>query len=768
MKRSTAIFLVAFVWLGFTAPARAIETKAIPLAPTEIDASTTRNIVDALLTRHYGDVTLDDAQSVKIFNAYLEDLDPSRSYFLASDINQFDKYRSTLDDSLREGDTQPAYVIFKVYHRRVEDRFRDVIATLQKGLGQFDFTKQESVELDRKKAPWATSTAALNDLWRKRIKEEIISLKLTDKTDAEIQKLLVKRYKDRLDRSKQTNSDDVYQLYMNSFTRTFDPHTQYFSPRTSENFNINMSLSLEGIGAVLQRDDEYTKIVSLVPGGPADKSKALHPGDRVIGVGQGKQGDLVNVIGWRLDEVVQLIRGKKGTVVRLHIMRSGAKDPSDAKIVDITRNTVELEEQSAKSEVMKVKLHGVEHKIGVINVPTFYLDFKAYQEGSRDYKSTTRDVRRLLKGLQNKGIEGLVIDLRSDGGGSLQEAKTLAGLFIDYGPVVQIRSRSDRVDVLYDRDPRVFYSGPIVILVNRLSASASEIFAGAMQDYQRGIIVGSRTFGKGTVQSLIPVGHGQLKITQAKFYRITGKSTQFKGVTPDITFPPDYDPKSIGESTMEDPLPWDKITPTRYQLKGDIVDYLPTLRKMHKARISHDPKFQYLAAASERRREDTDEKSISLNLTTRKQEKANNDAFWLALENSKRIQEGKPAIKSLDDLNKKKSPHLAQNDTPAAGITSPDKGKGKGKDKDKDKNKNKNARTDKKPSDLEVNELASAPALKAEHKGQPSVPPQSEDTIKEKPDAYLIEAGEILLNSTVLHRRAVADSKKAKATNPAG
>ncbi|MCS5575373.1 MAG: S41 family peptidase, partial [Pseudomonadales bacterium] len=355
-----------------------------------------------------------------------------------------------------------------------------------------------------------------------------------------------KRFRNRLSRTQKTNSEDVYQLYMNSYTRTYDPHTQYFSPRTSENFNINMSLSLEGIGAALQLEDEYTKVISLIPAGPADKTGQLKPNDRIVGVGQGEAGEMVDVIGWRLDEVVQLIRGKKGTIVRLDVIPAANPDDSASRIISITRNKVELEEQSAQSEVIELEQFGHVHKIGVIDIPTFYVDFKALQIGDRNFKSTTRDVKRLLRELIAEKVDGVVIDLRDNGGGSLQEAKMLTGLFIDRGPTVQIRSKSNRVDILDDRDISVIYDGPLAVLVNRLSASASEIFAGAIQDYERGIIIGSQTFGKGTVQSLLPLNRGQLKLTQAKFYRISGESTQERGIIPDIIYPANYDPNSIG------------------------------------------------------------------------------------------------------------------------------------------------------------------------------------------------------------------------------
>ncbi|MCB1647687.1 MAG: PDZ domain-containing protein, partial [Pseudomonadales bacterium] len=371
------------------------------LAPMPVHVSTTRNIVDALGSRHYVDAELDDPHSLQIFESYLDDLDPAKSYFLASDIAEFQSLKYVLDDSLRRGDVTPAFTIFNRYHTRVIDRFEKVIAMLNAGIDQFDFTKDEELELDRKDAPWAATPAELDDLWRKRIKNAVLNLRLTDKEPEKIQELLVKRYENRLARTLQTNSEDVYQLYMNSFTRTYDPHTQYFSPRTSENFNINMSLSLEGIGAVLQREDEYTKVVSLVPAGPADQSRQLFPDDKIVAVGQGADGEMVDVIGWRLDEVVEMIRGKKDTIVRLDVIPANSND-STSKIVSIVRNTVKLEEQSAKAEVIEVEQYGHNHKIGVIDIPTFYIDFQALQQGDRNYKSTTRDVKKLLNDLMEQ------------------------------------------------------------------------------------------------------------------------------------------------------------------------------------------------------------------------------------------------------------------------------------------------------------------------------------------------------------------------------
>ncbi|MFB0968195.1 MAG: S41 family peptidase, partial [Pseudomonadales bacterium] len=470
------------------------------LEPLPEHTNTTRHIVDALSSRHYVDTVLDDALSSKIFDGYINGLGPSRSYFLASDIESFEYLRFEMDNALRKGDVSAAFEIFNTYQARVVTRFEKVVSNLELGVDQFDFTIDEELTLDREEEAWAQNDAELDDLWRKRVKHAVLNLRLAEKEPEKIQELLLKRYENRLSRTIQTNSEDIYQIYMNAFTKTYDPHTQYFSPRTSENFNINMSLSLEGIGAVLQREDEHTRVVSLVPKGPADKSNSLFPDDKIVGVGQGAEGQIVDVVGWRLDEVVELIRGKKDTVVRLDVIPAEAKD-SSSKVIEITRNTVKLEEQSAKSEIIEVENVGAIQYIGVIDIPTFYIDFKALQQGDKNYKSTTSDVRKLLVDLMEEGVEGVVIDLRNNGGGSLQEAKTLTGLFIDRGPTVQIRSKSNRVDILNDRDIRTIYDGPMAVLVNRLSASASEIFAGALQDYERAVVVGSQTFGKGTVQS---------------------------------------------------------------------------------------------------------------------------------------------------------------------------------------------------------------------------------------------------------------------------
>ncbi|MDG1113144.1 MAG: carboxy terminal-processing peptidase [Pseudomonadales bacterium] len=646
------LLLTAWLMAG-NAFASLTETQAVEsaeLAPLPEHEATTRHILKALRERHYLYQLLDDESSELIFDEYLTALDPSKSYFSVQDIRAFEPYRRSLDNALRRGDLSPAFSIFNAYQNQITQRLTWVVSQLEQGVEQYQFDVDETLELDRSEAPWAQDDAALDDLWRRRLKNDVLNLKLADKDLADIADLLRKRYQNRLNRAQQTRSDDVYQVFINALAKTYDPHTQYFSPTTAENFNINMSLSLEGIGAVLSSEDEYTQIVSLVPAGPADKTKALKPNDRITAVGQGDEGEMVDVIGWRLDDVVQLIRGKKDTIVRLEVLPANAVDGFSSKLIPIVRNKVELEEQSAQSKIIEVEEYGSTRRIGVIEIPTFYVDFQALQDGDENYRSTTRDVKRLLKDLESAQVDAVVIDLRDNGGGSLQEAKTLTGLFIDRGPTVQIRSKSDRVDVLTDRDYRVEYAGPIAVLVNRLSASASEIFAGAIQDYGRGLVIGTQTFGKGTVQTLQPLLRGQLKMTQAKFYRISGESTQHRGIIPDIAYPVDYDPETIGESTLDRPLVWDKITPAVYRPKGDVVGFLPTLSKRHQTRMQTNPEFQYITSAYNYRRVRREVKAISLNETTRREEQAIAKTFWLNLTNEKRVAQGLPVIADLDEL----------------------------------------------------------------------------------------------------------------------
>lgn len=618
-----------------------------PLEPTREHAMTTQQIMNNLLRGHYEHQRLDDKLSSRVLDALFDDIDSTRSYLLQSDVDSFEKYRFVLDEALSRGDMRPAFEIYNRFQQRVSERLSFLLTELKNKADDYSFDKDERLDLDREKAPWATTSAELDELWRKRLKNSMLNLKMAGKEKDAILELLSKRYQNQLNRVHQSKPEDAYQTFMNAVTRSFDPHTQYFSPRNTENFNINMSLSLQGIGAVLQTEDEHTKVVRLVPGGPAAAAGNLEPADKIVGVGQ-DDGDIVDVIGWRLDEVVDLIRGPKGTKVRLEILPANSSG-SDSKVVTIVRDEVKLEEQSAQKEIIEVQDGDHTRKLGVIDIPTFYIDFQGRMENKPDYRSTTRDVTKLINELKDEGIEGLIIDLRNNGGGSLEEAITLTGLFIPQGPVVQVRSTHGRVEVLPDTDPSVLYDGPMTVLVNRLSASASEIFAGAIQDYGRGLIVGGQTFGKGTVQSLRPLRSGQLKITQAKFYRVSGDSTQHQGVIPDILFPSLFDKEKIGESALEEALPWDTIRPAEFSHSGKVDNDLPMLRDEHQKRIEHNPDFRFLREQKALITELRDKTKVSLNEKIREEERKANDDKRLALENERRKAKGMELLSSLDD-----------------------------------------------------------------------------------------------------------------------
>ena len=639
------LFITAFSLL-IPITANALST---PLKSEPVHKQTLLEITESLKLGHYNRIKLNDTLSSQIFDQYLKDLDPSRSYFYQSDIDDFEKYRLTIDDNIKKGDLNDAYFIFNRFQKRIEDRLKFTIKELEEGK-EFDFSVDESLDTDRESAPWISNTEEMNALWDRRLKSALLNLKLADKDDNDARKVLIKRYNNQLKRALQVNSEDVFQTFANAFTKQYDPHTQYFSPRKSENFKINMSLSLEGIGAVLKSENEFTQIVRLVPAGPADKTGQLKATDRIVGVGQGDEGEIEDVIGWRLDDVVQLIRGAKGTTVRLEI-KSSEQEEIPSKIVKIVRNKVKLEEQSAQKRVLEVKHLGRDFRLGVIEIPAFYIDFAALQRGDEDYKSTSRDVEKLIKELDNENIDGLIIDLRNNGGGSLREANDTVGLFIKHGPTVQVKNSSGRVEVLRDRDPKVAYSGPVSVLVNRLSASASEIFAGAMQDYNRGIVIGGQTFGKGTVQTLLPLNHGQLKLTHAKFYRISGESTQNKGVHPDIDFPTLYDPEIIGESALEQALSWDKVRSAPHGTYPSVKTFLNQVDKRHQSRSMTNPDFVFMREQVERLNEVRKESSlIPLQEAALKKERDSAEKWQLDAENRRRAQKKLPPISKLSEL----------------------------------------------------------------------------------------------------------------------
>ena len=663
MKTYAAMTLPALLSLFLSLPTwAAIESS-------ESERETIVEMIGQLEQRHYAKHRYDDDMSSAHLDSYIESLDRGKMFFTATDLAEFEKYRTTMDDQLHEGNLVAGFDIFNRFQQRLEERMENVVETLPQQVEAMDFTVDESFPVDADEWDWARTTAELDDRWRKRIKNEVLSLKLAKKPAEEIVPTLVKRYNSQLKRVRQYNNQDVFQIYANALTELYDPHTNYLSPRRSENFNINMSLSLEGIGAVLQQEDEYTKVSSLVAKGPADKQGELKPADRIIGVGQGAEGAIEDVIGWRLDEVVELIRGPKDSTVRLEVIPAKSKAADERKIVTIVRNKVKLEEQSAQKKILEIPEGDRTIKVGVIDIPAFYIDFDAMRRGEEDYKSTTRDVKVLLQELQDEGVEGIVIDLRNNGGGSLQEANELTGLFIEYGPTVQIRHSSRRVWRDGKRLKTTYYEGPLVVLINRLSASASEIFAGALQDYQRGLIVGDRSFGKGTVQTLIPLTEGQLKITESKFYRISGDSTQHRGVVPDVEFPSIYDAKEIGESSLDHALNWDQINPVRHQRYNDLSTVVPRVTASFVERSAGNPDFVYLEEQVEMARQTSEITELPLNEAARIALRESQEQKALVIENKRRKAKGEELLTSLDedelDEADEAEPELAAEEEPA-------------------------------------------------------------------------------------------------------
>ncbi len=646
------IFTIGFSGQSFAKAHESDELKSYTsyyqkLSPEKEYRATALEVVARLGVGHYNEITLNDRFSQQVYDKFFDDLDPMRMFFVQSDIKGLQKYSKEIDDYLRKGDTSVFFEIYNLYASKAVKRYINVIQELDKGL-DFDFSKDEFVQIDRSEEAWATTEVELDGLWRKRLKNGWLSLKLAGKEDEKIHSLLRKRYMNSLNQVSQVKAGDVFEMAINSYASLFDPHTQYFSPINSENFNIRMKLSLEGIGALLKKDDEYTEIVRLIPSGPADKSKQLKAGDKVVGVAQ-DNGEMVDIIGWRLDDVVNLIRGEKGTTVRLNVISGNTEDLGSAKEVRIVRDTVKLEDKAAKKKIIEVTQGGRKLKIGVIDLPTFYVDFNAYYAGDPNYKSTTRDVKKLVNQLKQEGIDGLVIDLRDNGGGSLTEAYTLTGLFIKSGPVVQVKDAREEVTKYGDYDGDITYDGPLTVLVNRLSASASEIFAGAIQDYRRGLVVGVQTFGKGTVQHLAQLGRGQLKYTQAKFYRISGESTQHQGVVPDISFPALYDVSEIGESSLEHAMPWDSIPAARYSLFKGFESYIPELIKRHNLRMESDPELVFLTEQLGLVEEAREKKQISINRDIRKKEREDLKKSRLEIENKKRKSLGQELLTKLED-----------------------------------------------------------------------------------------------------------------------
>jgi carboxyl-terminal processing protease len=614
-------------------------------------------LINAVLDRyHYKDFALNDSLSSEILDRYLKSLDHGKIYFLQADIDSFEKYRYRFDDNLQTGNVIPFYNIFRVFMQRMQDRVAYLDTILSK---EFDYTLDEELLIDRKKAEWSNSVAQLNDIWRKRIKNDALNLKLNGKDWDDIKSNLEKRYENFTTVLRQYNAEDVFQVAMNSFTASIDPHTNYLSPITSDNFKIDMSLSLEGIGARLQYDDGYTKVVEIIPGGPAFKSKKLHVDDRIVAVAQEEDGEFVDVVGWRITDVVQLIRGPKESVVRLQLITSGKQLSSEPVEIRLVRDKVLLEEQSATSSILEVKNDDIPYKFGVINIPKFYSDFEGQRLGDKNFNSTSRDVKELLEELKTQSIDGIIIDLTNNGGGSLDEAVNVTALFIKDGPVVQVRDMNGKIMVNEDTDPQVIYDGPLAVLVNRFSASASEIFSGAIQNYGRGIIIGENTYGKGTVQNLIDLNRisskrgfklGQVKLTIAKYYRIDGSSTQRLGVIPDILFPSPISPEEFGESSKQNALKWDRINPADYEQYFNLASVLPELRNKSDNRTEADPEFDYIREDILAYKQSLKDKYVSLNEEVRNKEKEEREEREFQRENERR------KIKGLKLLEKGEIP----------------------------------------------------------------------------------------------------------------
>ncbi len=650
-KRFLLLLAVFFV----AAPSFAtLPAPSTPLEPLPQHSVSTRIITQLINEYHYREIELDDQQSQEILKKYLTTLDPNRSFFTQQDIADFDRYQLTLDDALKSGDMSPAFTIFQRYNQRRIERAEYALARLPQG---FDFTVDEVLELDRSESAWASDRAALDNIWRKRVKNDVLNLMLAKKEEEDIQQVLSKRYQRIKSHVAQTEAEDAYEYFINAYLRSIEPHTSYFSPRNSENFKINMSLSLEGIGAVLRLKDDLTMVQKIIPGGPADLSQKIHAKDYITGVAQGEEGEMEDVVGWRLDDVVDLIRGPKGSIVRLQLQpkTSGLDGPS--KTIILTRNKIKLEEQQAKKSIIELPGDPAK-KIGIITIPTFYMDFEGYRRGDDDYRSTTRDTLVLIKELQQQGIDGLIIDLRNNGGGSLPEAVSLTGLFIKKGPVVQIRDGDGKIKSDDDTDASIAYLGPLAVLVNRYRASASEIFAGAIQDYGRGVIVGEPTYGKGTVQTIVDLnryvrskelGLGQLKLTMAQFFRVNGDSTQYRGVVPDIQFPTAEKNTKQGERAYENALPWANMAPAKFTPYRQDELRLNSVTSQHQQRVAADRGFEFLLGQAEQRHTMEEKSSVTLLETQRKAERKSLKESQDQRINDFRISQGLAPLKDEDE-----------------------------------------------------------------------------------------------------------------------
>ena len=654
MHRVLVGFLV-LISIGVTLITVASNSSVSPVEKQSEQTALYREIFDRLATRHYRGQTIDDALSKRYLAEYLDQLDPLKGYFLQSDIDEFNQWQTKLDDLAKRGDVKPGFFIFNRLRERATAQLNWNITLLQDSEYLFDFAANDTLLLDGDKRQWLANTAAAEEFWYKRIKDSLIRLLLNDKEESKARELLVKRYQNQIKQYEQRDSQDVFQLYVNALARLYDPHTSYFSPRTTENFQINMSLSLEGIGAELTIEDEYTKVVRIIPGGPADLQGILKAGDKIIGVGQ-EDEEIVDVVGWRLDDVVDLIRGAKDSTVRLDVIPGSGESADTTITIAIVRDKVKLEDKSAQSKILEIEQEGQKFKLGVIEIPAFYLDFEAYRARDPNFKSTTRDVARLLNELTDQQVDGIVLDLRNNGGGSLLEATGLTDLFIDRGPVVQIKDSDRRIYRNQRATIPAQYKGPLLVMINRLSASASEIFAGAMQDYGRALIVGSQSYGKGTVQDVTGLSSGQLKLTVSKFYRVSGDSTQHRGVLPDIQFPSAYDPEEVGESHQDNALPWDQIRAIPHAISTDLKRYIEPLTTAHKKRSAADPDYRKLVESLALSKRWSEDDILSLNIEKRRERSAKWDAELFALENNRRSKKGLEPYADIASWEKAEAP----------------------------------------------------------------------------------------------------------------
>jgi len=636
---SLLLFLSTLIFSLSVVASESIETE-------DGQSSLYREIFERLASRHYRSQEIDDALSDRYLDEYINTLDSVKNYFLQSDIDEFEKWRSKLDDLSKRGDIKPGFIMFNRVRDRAMTQLEKNITLLEDENYVFDFETSDSIMFDPELRSWFKTQQEASKFWEKRLVDSMIRLLLNEKDEADARELLIKRYRNQIKQFEQRDSQDVLQLYANALASLYDPHTSYFSPRTNENFQINMSLSLEGIGAELSTEDDYTKINRIVPGGPADLHGVLKAEDKIVGVGQAEE-DIVDVIGWRIDDVVALIRGAKDTTVRLQFIPSKG-DSSNTKTITIVRDKVKLENKSAQSKILDVVHEGQTYKLGVIDIPAFYMDFEAYRARDPNYKSTTRDVYKLVEELKDADVDGIVVDLRSNGGGSLYEATSLTDLFIDYGPVVQIRDSDMRVQRNQRAYRRAAYNGPLLVMINRLSASASEIFAGALQDYGRALVVGSQSFGKGTVQDITALSSGQLKMTVSKFYRVSGDSTQHRGILPDISFPSLHDLDQVGESHQDNALPWDSIHRVPHQTKDELKGFIGPLTESHLERRKEDPDFASLIERIELSDSWAQEKSLSLNLEERRIRSESWDLGLFEIENRRLIAKGEVPFDTLE------------------------------------------------------------------------------------------------------------------------